>query len=65
MDKGLESVSLKALKKLWRISDQVSIPHNGVPGERIQVDGGKGDNPDGGWQQLVALHADVNGDNFQ
>ena len=27
MDKGLESVSLKALKKLWRISDQVNILH--------------------------------------
>jgi len=62
MDKGLESVNLKDLKKLWRISGQVNIPHNE---ERIQVDGGKGDDPDGGWQQLVALHAGVNGNNFQ
>jgi len=66
MNNGLKMVNLKALKKLWSISDQVSIPAGIVwPDnvQKIEVDGGKGDNPDAGWQRLVALHAEANGHN--
>merc|ERR1712062_735367 len=30
MDRGLESVNLNSLKRLWRISGQVNIPHDGI-----------------------------------
>ena len=43
-----------------KTSVQVNIPDNG---QMIQVDGGKGDDPDGGWQRLVALHTAANGNN--
>ena len=66
LEDGLASVNLTAMKKLWRIADNVTIAQR-VPGllggGRVQVDGGRGEDPDGAWQHLVALHLAANNAN--
>ena len=63
LEDGLASVNMTAMKKLWRIADNVTIAQR-VPGllggGRVQVDGGRGEDPDGAWQHLVALHLAAN-----